>query len=121
MKTYQYKPKIVSFKIHPRFLAIDWETLKQGFNITVEHGDAVLHSFPSPTVQPRYAIGAGIGPEQMKRFFLRLDPETNLTEIVLEVNYKPFEKSLGVTDNRKAAEEWIQGANIIVQKHQQNK
>jgi hypothetical protein len=115
MSTTEYKPKIVSFQKHQKLLAINWETLKRGFSITVEHGDAVIHTLPAPNARFGYAIGSGIEAEQIRRFFLRQDIETKLTEVVLEVTFEPNEKSLGLTDNVKEAEEWVREANMIIQ------
>jgi hypothetical protein len=91
--------------------------LKRGFSITVEHGDAIIHSLPSPNSRSQYAVGSGIGVDQISRFFLQQDLETRLTEVILELTFEPKERCLGVTENFIDAEEWVKEANILVSRH----
>jgi hypothetical protein len=121
MITTQYKPKITKFNRYPRFLSIDWETLERGFSISTEYGDAKIHLFSSTASGNQIAVGAGIAANKIHQFFLRKYAEDNTAEVIMKVTYEPNEESLGLTNDITDAEEWIQEANIIVRKHQQNK
>jgi hypothetical protein len=102
------------------FLAIHWDRLLYGFDITVQHGDAGIFTLPPPGASFP-AIGAAIGSSQIRGFTLKPEPESGLIEVVLEVTYNPNEESLGLTDQLEEAKRWVADANELVRRVRERK
>jgi hypothetical protein len=107
------KPRIKAFVYGDSFMAIDWNTMRYAFDISTEHGDAGIFVHPPPgSVYP--GMGAAISAPKIRRFVLRPDQDTGLTEVVLEVTYGSGEECLGLTDQVEEAEKWVATANELV-------
>ena len=106
------RPKILAFKWHATFMAIDWEGLERAFEIAMKHGDAGI--FNPPIDRPGTGVMGAISSSKIRRFATRPDPSSGLTEVVLEVTYGKGEESLGLTDQVEQAIRWVEDANRLV-------
>lgn len=110
------KPRITAFVWHDQLMAIDWEDMQTAFDISVQHGDAGIFIPPPPDSSYSVGVQAAISAQNISHFELQLDPETGLTEVVLNVTYESGKKSLGLTNQLKEARRWVADANEIVRR-----
>lgn len=107
------KPIIKAFRWDSKFMALDWNLMRGAFDITRPDGGAGILIPNSNPNKP--GVQAAISAHKIRGFLLRPDPETNLTEIILEVSYGTGEKCLGLTDQVAEAERWVADANKLVE------
>jgi hypothetical protein len=93
-------------------MAIDWQTMMEAFVITWPDGGAII-LIPS-TVTGKPGIQAAISFDKIRGFTLREVPETEYAEVILEVNYEPSEKCLGLTKQVEEAKKWVTDANKLL-------
>lgn len=53
---------------------------------------------------------------EIRKFSLRKDKITRLVEVVLEVDYPPGERTLGLTGNEVEATRWVNNANKLLRR-----
>ncbi len=106
------KPIITKFRWNETYLAIDWQTMMFAFVITWPDGGATI-LLPS-TEADKPGVQAAISFDKIRRFVLREVPETEYAEVILEVNYEPSEKCLGLTKQVGEAQKWFTDANRLL-------
>lgn len=106
------KPAITKFRWHEGYMAIDWQTMKFAVDITRSDGGVGI-LIPS-TESDKPGVQAAISAHKIRRFVLRKVPETEYVEVVLEVNYEPGEKCLGLTKQVEEAIQWVIDANRLI-------